>query len=100
MGATERSRPGPPIARPVWYHRGRTVTGGHYPDPPPIPALLLDWRQVQDSRDRHWWEGLIVWGAGGGELSWEVKMRWVGAGYLEQMSVVPPGDGAVERPGK
>lgn len=100
MGAPSRDKPGPPVARPVWFHFDRWWRTGQAPPSPPKPALLLDWRRIQDSRDRFYWEGLILYGGGGGEVPWRVELQWVGAAMLEEMVVSPPGDGEVERPGK
>jgi hypothetical protein len=59
--------------RPVWvdhsqhWRMNRSWTLG----------ILLEWRRAP-----HGWEGLVIYGTGGGEVPWSAHLSWVRATYL------------------
>lgn len=85
MGASERDRMNEPRPRPVWLTYDSTMIT-------PIPALLTEWRRIEDARREggYRWEGMVVHARGGGELPWRVEMGWVRAECIAPMDPGPP----------
>lgn len=77
VGAPKRRRIVSAAPRPCWFHWDQSSVSPQEP----IPALLVEWSQVETPIGPRW-EGLIVYARGGGELGWRVEMRWVRAESL------------------
>jgi hypothetical protein len=45
---------------------------------------MLEWKRV-DKRSRVHWEALVIWAHGGGELPWEISMKWMRQGDVRPM---------------
>lgn len=52
---------------------------------PRTPGLLLEWRQVPDTRGQPRWEGLVVSAKPTHDGGWTMSTSWVRAGYIVQL---------------
>ena len=80
MGTSDRNRADVPRPRPVWVD----VTGGWRGEHDWRPGLLLEWKAIAH-RGGNRWEALVIWARGGGELPWELSMKWMRQGDVRPM---------------
>jgi hypothetical protein len=77
---SDRDRADVPAPRAVWVD----VTGGWRGEHDWRPGLMLEWQRVE-RRNRVHWEALVIWAHGGGELPWEISMKWMRQGDVRPM---------------
>ncbi len=70
--------------RPVWWHWDHSI-GGHVPQFPPRPAILLEYRDTKRHGQPPRREGLVLYAYRGGNTTWRVGMEWAFLSELKPM---------------
>lgn len=74
-----------PEPRPVWWQWDHSI-GGHVPQFPPRPAILLEYRDVKRRGQPPRREGLVLYASKGGNTHWRIGIEWAYLSELKPMS--------------